>query len=266
MMRKQITKAKRVVIKVGTSSIAHSNGKLNFKKIRELAEVLTDLANSGKEIILVSSGAIGAGIGRMNLEKRPEELSMKQAVAAIGQAYLIQIYQKYFTEFNRVCAQILLTKDIVDDQMKKENVIRTFDSLLELGVIPIVNENDSVATDEIIGSNFSDNDNLSGIVAAVTGADLLIIISDIEGLRKSVAGGLTDEIISTVEKIDDDIKKHVLTTKSELGTGGMDSKLKAANYLIKKGIDLVICSGADVKILYDILEGKEVGTIFKGAK
>lgn len=263
-MRDNFKDKKRIVLKIGTSSITYENGKLNHRKIEKLSIVLTDLINSGKEIILVSSGAIGAGIGRLGLSEKPLSIEMKQATAAIGQAYLMQIYQRNLSELNQVCAQVLLTRDVIDDEQKQKNVINTMNQLLALSVLPIVNENDTVSTDEIIGSKFTDNDNLSSIVAVISDADLLVILSDIDGLYKRVNGCLTTEVIPLVEEINEDVFGNVSESISGLGTGGMGSKLSAADYAMNAGIDTVICNSKDLKVIYDVLEGKTIGTLFRG--
>ncbi|XMB67537.1 glutamate 5-kinase [Mycoplasmatota bacterium zrk1] len=256
----------RIVIKVGTSSLAYSNGKLNLRQIEKLCQVITDLSNRGKEIVLVTSGAIGAGIGRLGLNDKPNKLEMKQATAAIGQAYLMQIYQRFFAKYSQVCAQMLLTKEIVDNHLKRENVVRTFEELFKIGVIPIVNENDSVSTDEIIGDVFSDNDNLSSVVAVINKADLLIILSNIDGVYKKVNGNLSNNVINNVDIITEEIYGYVSNEKSSLGTGGMSSKLNAVKYAMDNSVDSIICNSKDLNIIYDCLEGKIVGTFFKAGK
>lgn len=265
-MRSNIKNSKRIVVKVGTSSITYDNGKLNLRQIEKLTEVLTDLSNSGKEIILVTSGAIGAGIGKLGLTSKPETLEMKQATAAIGQAYLMQIYQNFFAKNSQTCAQILLTKDVVEKSIKRKNVVRTFNELFKLGVIPIVNENDSVSTDEIIGDNFSDNDNLSSIVAVLSDADLLIIFSDIDGVYKKVNGKLNYEVIDYINNIDGDILNFVHQNNSKLGTGGMETKLNAIKYAMDNSIDALICNSKNLENIYGCLEGRQIGTFFKGAE
>lgn len=265
-MRSSIKDSKRIVVKVGTSSITYKNGKLNLRQIEKLTEVLTDLSNSGKEIILVTSGAIGAGIGKLGLKSKPSTLEMKQATAAIGQAYLMQIYQNFFAKNSQICAQILLTKDVVEQGVKRDNVIRTFEELFRLGVIPIVNENDTVSTDEIIGNNFSDNDNLSSVVAVISKADLLVIFSDVDGVYKKVNGKLSCDVINHIDNIDESIYQCVHEGNSELGTGGMESKLTAIKYAMENSVDALICNSKKLDDIYGCLEGRQIGTFFKEVK
>lgn len=265
-MRSSIKDSKRIVVKIGTSSITYKNGKLNLRQIEKLTEVLTDLSNSGKEIILVTSGSIGAGIGKLGLTSKPSNLEMKQATAAIGQAYLMQIYQNFFAKNSQVCAQILLTKDVLEEGIKRENVVRTFEELFRLGVIPIVNENDTVSTDEIIGDNFSDNDNLSSVVAVISKSDLLIILSDVDGVYKKVDGKLSYDVIEYIGEINKDIYNFVDGNNSNLGTGGMESKLNAIKYAMENSVDALICNSKNINDIYDCLEGKQIGTFFKEVK
>ena len=175
-------KAKRIVVKVGTSTLTYDSGRLNIRRIDHLCKVLSDLQNSGREVILVSSGAIGVGVGKLGLKQRPKETRKKQAVAAVGQCELMFVYDKLFGEYNRTVAQILLTRDVVEHDHSKQNVVNTFEALMEMGIIPVVNENDTVAIDELDGQNFGDNDTLSAIVADIVEADLLVILTDIDGL------------------------------------------------------------------------------------
>ncbi len=262
-MRSSIKAAKRIVIKIGTSSLTHENGKVNLEKMEKLARVLTDLNNSGKEIALVSSGAIGAGMQRIGRSKRPDELPLKQATAAIGQAILMKMYQKFFDEYNQVIAQILLTKDVVEDTIKKQNAKNTFETLLDLGVIPIINENDCISTAQIEGYRFGDNDTLSATVAELTGADLLILLTDIDGLYTSnPKDDANATIIKEVSNITDDIKGLAGGSGSHLGTGGMITKIVAAEIAKNCGTNTIIASGEHIEILRDILNGDEIGTWF----
>lgn len=265
-MNRNFNNVQRIVVKIGTSSLTYPSGALNFRQIEKLCAVTTNLQNSGKQVIIVSSGAIGAGMGQLGLKEKPFDLDMKQACAAIGQAYLIQIYQQYFSLYHQLCAQVLLTKDVVTDDIQRKNVVRTFLKLLDMGVIPIVNENDTVSTDEIEGIKFSDNDNLSAVVSSLTTADLFIILSDVDGLHKKVDGIVSDEVISYVKHIDEGLYHHVGMNKSSLGTGGMGSKIQSIETAVNEGIDCVICNSKDIDILYDVIEGKDVGTFFKGVK
>ena len=253
------------MIKVGTSTLTHSGGKVNIRHIENLCKVLSDLQNAGKEIILVSSGAIGVGVGKLGLSSRPDETSKKQALAAIGQCELMFMYDKFFGEFNQTVAQVLLTADIVDQDKSRLNVQNTFKELLDIGVIPIVNENDTVSTDEIEFINtFGDNDTLSALVAALVDADMLILLSDIDGL-------FTDdphlnpqaEFIDIVEKIDDHfMEMGKESSGSNVGTGGMATKLSAARIATCAGADMVIANGADFHIIHKIMEGRNYGTLF----
>lgn len=266
--RESFKNIKRLVVKVGTSTITHEGGNLNLRCIEKLGMVLSDVINRGIEVILVSSGAIGVGVGTMHLKERPKTIGGKQAAAAVGQCVLMNIYSKFFSEFGKTVGQILLTKDIIEDEGRKRNVITTFDSLIEHGVIPIVNENDSVATDELeFGEKklFGDNDTMSAMVATIVNADLLIILSDVDGFYSG--NPKTDE---HCEKIDDIyiIDNHIEACAggkgSELGTGGMVTKLTAAKLVMEDGIDMVLADGSDPELIYDILDGKCVGTVFVG--
>lgn len=262
--RKRLKKCKRIVIKIGTSSLTYKNGKLNYAKMEYLARVLSDLKNAGKEVILVSSGAIGIGSERLGCRERPKQIEIKQAVAAVGQAILMQIYEKFFSEYNQVIAQILLTKDVLEDSVKKTNAQNTFAELLNMGVIPIVNENDTIATEEILESVFGDNDTLSAMVAVLVEADLLILLSDIDGLYTKNPKDYSDGIlIDTVNCITDNIEKIAGGKGSSFGTGGMITKISAAKIANNNGIDMVIANGDDLMNIYRILAGEQVGTLFK---
>ncbi len=253
--------ANRVVVKVGTSTLTHKTGMLNIRRIEALVKVLSDLKNSGKEIVLVTSGAIGVGVGKLSLSERPSDMSTKQACAALGQSELMYIYDKYFSEYNHNAAQILLTRDIIEDTNRKQNVINTFERLLELKVIPIVNENDTVSTEEI---EFGDNDTLSAIVSELVGADLLIIMSDIDGLYDKDPKQYSDAtLISVVNEIDDNIVSLAGGKGSSLGTGGMITKLHAAQICMKVNIPMYIVNGENPNNIYDLLDNKAVGTLFK---
>ena len=263
-MKRSNMEAKRIVFKVGTSTLTYENGKLNLHRIESLCKVLSDLQNSGKEIVLVSSGAIGVGVGKLGLPERPKETSRKQAVAAVGQCELMFIYDKLFGEYNHTVAQILLTRDVMINDHSKQNVINTFQELLAMGIIPVVNENDTVAIDELEGSNFGDNDTLSAIVADIAEADALVILTDIDGLydadpRKSPEA----KRIPEVRYIDENIRKMAGGSGSNRGTGGMSTKISAAVVAMEAGIDCYVISGNDPAVLYDLLEGKDVGTRFR---
>lgn len=259
-IRSKLKNAEKIVIKVGTTTLTYPNGKLNLERIDKLARVLADLNNLGKKIILVSSGAIGVGVERLGLDRKNVTLPQKQAAASVGQAILMKIYQKFFEEYNNSTSQILLTKDVMDNVERKENAQNTFNTLLELGVIPIVNENDTISTYEI---KFGDNDTLSATVAALVDADLLILLTDIDGLYTAdPKKDKNAKIISTVEKIDKDILNAADGSGSSFGTGGMVTKISAAKIGCRYGIDTVIANGQDPNIIYDILKGQEKGTLF----
>ncbi len=260
-MRK-IESIKRIVIKVGTTTLTHESGKLNLKRIEKLSWVLSDLHNSGYEVVLVSSGAIAVGADRLGLTSRPRDVQGKQAASAVGQAILMQIYENFFMQYNQIVAQILLTKDVVDFPVRRSHAKNTFSALLELGVIPIVNENDTVAVDEI---EFSDNDTLSAYVADLIDADALIILSDIDGLYDGDPHKNSEaKLISEVDIISDEIVDSATGSSGNLGTGGMATKVSAAKMLMPRGIHTFIVSGCDPTILFELLEGSEIGTLFKG--
>ncbi len=263
--RERIQNYKRIIIKVGTTSLTYENGRFNLKKMERLARVLTDLRNRGIDVVLVSSGAIAVGAEKLGLEERPRDVIGKQASSAVGQAILMQMYERFFGEYNQKIAQILLTKPVFDAEHKKRNASNTFNKLFELSVIPIVNENDTVATDEF--NEFSDNDTLSAYVAAIVKGDLLIILSDIDGMY--TADPNKDErarIIDVVPEITDEIYSLAGGSASIFGTGGMITKVQAADFLGKRGIDMVIASGESPDIIHEILEGGRVGTLFVGNK
>ena len=256
---------KRIVIKVGTSTLCHAGKGLNFKNIDGLARTLTDIKNEGHEVILVTSGAIGAGVSKLGLRDRPDEIREKQAVAAVGQLELMHIYDKLFGEYGATVGQVLFTRDDVDRPTVKQNLCGTFETLLSMGVIPIVNENDSVCIEEIESEHkiFGDNDTLSAVVAALVGADLLVLLSDIEGLYDDDPHKNTEaKLISTVNKIDDSIIALAGGARSSLGTGGMVTKLSAARIAGDSGIDTIITNGARPQNLYLIVHDEEVGTRF----
>ena len=254
----------RVVIKIGTSTLAHSTGRLNIRRVEELCKVMSDLKNAGNEIILVSSGAIGMGVGKLSLSSRPTDIPTKQAAAAVGQCELMYVYDKLFSEYNHTVAQILITGEDIEHTDRRANFENTMRRLLELGVLPIVNENGSIATDEIV---IGDNDTLGAIVATTLEADLLVILSDIDGLF--TADPHKDKnavLLHTVSEITPEIEAMIGGAGSSLGTGGMFTKIKAAKMTTAKGTDMVIANGNDPDILYDIIEGKDVGTRFISGK
>ncbi|MCK9253976.1 MAG: glutamate 5-kinase [Clostridiales bacterium] len=262
--REQLAKAKKVVIKVGTSTITHENGRFNLNNLEHLCRSIANQMNQGKEIILVSSGAIGVGVGRLHLKQKPKVMREKQAVAAVGQCELMNMYSRLLSDYHYVVAQILLTKDDIDDPVTRENICNTFQALLEREILPIVNENDTVSTREIYhNGTFGDNDMLSAIVARLVGADLLIILSDIDGLYDKDPHEHADAaLISTVAKIDDTIEAAAGGEGSNRGTGGMRTKLNAARIANEAGIDAVIANGSVSRIVDDVLEGRERGTLF----
>lgn len=256
---------KRIVIKIGSSSLTHiETGNLNLTKMEKLIRVLTDLRNQGKDVILVSSGAIAVGRSMIGLKEKPVNLQEKQACAAVGQARLMMVYQKLFAEYNQIPAQILMTKYTMINDISRNNARNTFEELMKLGVIPIVNENDTVSTDEV---EFGDNDTLSAIVAALVKADMLILLSDIDGLYTDDPRTNKDaKFIDFVEKIDDQLAGMAKGTNTSVGTGGMATKISAARIATDSGADMVIANGDDVTVVSDILAGNQVGTLFKAHK
>lgn len=259
-VRSKLKNAEKIVVKVGTTTLTYPNGKLNLERIDKLSRVLADLNNLGKKIVLVSSGAIGVGAERLGLDRENITLPQKQAAASVGQAILMKIYQKFFEEYNNATSQILLTKDVMENSERKENAQNTFNTLLELGVIPIVNENDTISTYEI---KFGDNDTLSATVAALVDADLLILLTDIDGLYTADPKKDKDaKLIFTVNEINEKIMNSADGSGSALGTGGMITKISAAKIGCKYGIDTVIANGKEPNIIHDILKGQEKGTLF----
>ena len=260
----------RIVVKVGTSSLTHSSGRLNLRNMERLARTLADLRGMGHEIVLVSSGAIGVGIAKMGLTERPSELRMKQAAAAVGQCTIMHIYDKLFGEYNRVVAQILLTGEDVDAPVRAEHLLGTFNSLLELGIIPVVNENDSVSSAEIETGKckvLGDNDTLSAIVARLVEADLLVLFSDIDGLYDADPHKNPDaKLIHTVTAITDELRAMAGGAGTWRGTGGMATKPSAAEVAMGAGVDMVITNGARIEDLYGIVQGEDIGTRFVGKR
>ena len=250
----------RIVVKVGTSTLAHATGRLNIQRIEELCKVLSDLKNAGHEIILVSSGAIAMGVGKMNMDKRPDDMPSKQAAAAVGQCELMYTYDKMFTEYSHTVAQLLITAPDIKDAVKKQNFHNTLERLLELHVLPVINENDTVSTEEIV---IGDNDTLSAEVAASIQAELLIILSDIDGLYDAdPRENPNARLIHEVRAIDESIKELAGDKGSALGTGGMITKLQAAEIATANGCDMIIANGKKPKILYKIVDGENIGTRF----
>jgi len=252
----------KLVVKVGTSTLAHPTGRLNIRHAEELVKVLSDLKNGGHQVILVSSGAIGMGVGKLNLPGRPADMPTKQAAAAVGQCELMYTYDRLFAQYNHTVAQILLTGEDVDHADRRQNFENTMARLLELGVLPIINENDTVATAEI---KVGDNDTLGAVVACCVEADLLVLLSDIDGLY--TADPHRDphaELISVVAEVTPEVESLAGGKGSDLGTGGMATKLRAARMVTERGCDMVIANGEHPELLYDIVEGKPAGTRFLG--
>lgn len=250
----------RVVVKVGTSTLAHDTGRLNIRHVEDLVKVLSDLKNAGHEVILVSSGAIGMGVGKLNLPGRPADMPTKQAAAAVGQCELMYTYDRLFAQYNHTVAQILLTSEDIDHDHRRQNFENTMFRLLELGVLPIINENDTIATAEI---KVGDNDTLGAIVACSVQAELLVLLSDIEGLYTADPRKDPDaRLIPVVEEVTPDIEALAGGKGSELAVGGMSTKLRAAKAVTAQGCDMVITNGEKPELLYDIVEGKGVGTRF----
>ena len=254
----------RIVIKVGTSTLAHPTGMLNIRHVENMCKVISDLKNAGNEIVLVSSGAIGMGLGKIGIQKRPDDIPTKQAAAAIGQCELMYTYDKLFSEYNHTVAQILMTGAYVAIEDYGKNLNNTLFRLLELGVIPIINENDTVTTDEII---IGDNDTLGAIIAETVKADMLIILSDIDGLFTGDPNkDANAKLISVVEEITGEVESLAGSRGSSLGTGGMITKIKAAKIATNVGIDTIVANGKNPEILYDILNGEGTFTRFVGHK
>ena len=250
----------RIVVKIGTSTLTHSTGHLNIRRIEQLCDCLSDIKNAGHEVIMVSSGAIGMGVGKLGLQARPKDIPTKQAAAAVGQCELMYTYDKLFGEYNHTVAQLLITGDDVADDTRHQNFSNTLNRLLELGALPIINENDTVATAEL---GIGDNDTLAAIVAQSVKADLLVLLSDIDGLytadpRKDPNA----KLISRVEKLDESIFALAGVSGTNVGTGCMVTKLQAAKICMACGCDMIITNGKDPQNLYDIVDGKAVGTTF----
>lgn len=265
-VRSTLKDKKRIVIKIGSSSLTHpETGELNLMKIEKLIRVISDLRGEGRDVVLVSSGAIAAGRQALGHHRKPDTLAQKQAFAAVGQARLMMVYQRLFAEYNQTAAQILLTKDTMVNDSSRYNAQNTFDELLNLGTIPIVNENDTVSTSEIpYVDSFGDNDRLSAIVAALIGADLLILLSDIDGLYSDDPRSNPDaRFISLVPEITPEfLRMGKDTSSSDVGTGGMSAKLAAARIATDSGADMVIANGDKVEVILDIMTGQEKGTLF----
>ena len=254
----------RIVIKIGTSTLTHGTGHLNIRRVEGLCKVISDIKNSGHEVILVSSGAIGMGVGKLGLRSRPTDIPTKQAAAAVGQCELMYTYDKLFGEYHHAVAQLLITGDDVENEKRHSNFSNTLNRLLELGALPILNENDTVSTDEIV---IGDNDTLAAIVAQSVKADLLVLLSDIDGLY--TADPHTDpnaKLIPEINAIGEDVLALAGGSGTKLGTGGMVTKLQAAKICLQSGCSMVITNGNRPENLYDILDGKSIGTTFAASR
>ena len=250
----------RIVIKIGTSTLAHPTGHLNIRRVEQLCKIMSDIKNAGHELILVSSGAIGMGVGKLGLRERPKDIPSKQAAAAVGQCELMYTYDKLFSEYHHTVAQLLITGDDTTNDTRRFNFTNTLNRLLELGALPIINENDTVATDEIV---IGDNDTLAAIVARSVHADMLILLSDIDGLYTADPHTHPEAaLLHHVARVDDHIREIAGISSSTQGTGGMVTKLHAADICLGCGCKMVIANGNNPGNLYDILEGKAVGTTF----
>ncbi len=258
--RKYLKHKKKIVVKVGTSLLAYENGKINLLRMEKLVRVLADLSNSGREVVLVSSGAVGVGVGMIGIDNWPDNLVKKQAMAAIGQVGLIRLYQKFFDEYNKTVAQVLLTRDGIENSIRRKNARNTLNQLIDMGIIPVVNENDTVSTHEI---EFGDNDTLSALVANLIQADLLLILTDTDGVFTADPHiHHSARKVPKVMKASDDLKDINLEGSSKMGSGGMASKIAAAELCREHNVDVVIANGADPSTIMDVLEGKDLGTFF----
>jgi len=261
-LRQQLKDKKRIIVKVGTSSLTYmETGLTNLVKMERLVRELTNLHNQGKEVILVSSGAIAVGRKTIGMKERPSDLAVKQACASIGQARLMMMYQKFFMEYNQIASQILMTKNTLINQENRENARNTFEMLLSMGAIPIVNENDTISTYEI---QFGDNDTLSAVVTALVEADLLILLSDIDGLFTDDPNKNPNaEFIDYVEHVDKSLEQMAKGSANNVGTGGMLTKLNAAKLATSAGASMVIANGSDMGVIHRIINGEKIGTLFQ---
>lgn len=254
----------RIVIKIGTSTLTHASGHINLRLFEELCRVISDIKGDDNEVIVVSSGAIAMGVGKLALKEKPADIPTKQAAAAVGQCELMYNYDKFFGEYNHTVAQILITLDDIENEVRRKHFTDTMERLLDMGALPVVNENDTVATSEM---TVGDNDTLSAVVAVNVKADLLILLSDIDGLYsadpKKSSGA---KLIPVVENVDGKIMEIAGGAGSALGTGGMQTKVSAAKYCTQNGVNMIIANGSDPRVLYDIMDGKPRGTLFKGKK
>ncbi len=258
--RNTLKEKERIVVKIGTSSLSFPNGRINYARLEKLSMVLSDIRSSGKEVVLVSSGAVGIGAARLKMDSPPDALVPRQALASIGQAELIRIYQKFFDEYNQMVAQVLLTRDGLDNEQRRNNATNTINELLLMKVIPIINENDTVSTVEV---RFGDNDNLSAKVSVMLKADMLILLTNMDGLYTADPEHHPDaERISVVEEINQELESVIYQSSTAFGKGGMFSKLNAAGLCMNNHIDVAIINGNDPKNLYRLIEGKDIGTLF----
>ncbi len=264
MEREFLTTAQRIVIKIGTSSLIYPNGNINLAGIDQLAFVLSDLRNQGKEVVLVSSGAIGVGMNKLHLDSRPTTIPGQQAVAAVGQAELMNIYNQRFLTYSQQTAQVLLTRDIVEFPESRKNVVNTLEQLLQMGIIPIINENDTVAIDELDHqTKFGDNDQLSAIVTQLVKGDVLVMLSDIDGFYSGNPAKNKNAILfHTIHEITPQIWDYAGDKGSKFGTGGMISKLNAAKRILLADSAMVLANGQKPQVIFDILAGKQIGTLF----
>ena len=252
----------RIVVKIGTSTLAYATGQLNIRRVEELCKTMSDIRNAGHELILVSSGAIGMGVGKLGLRTRPRDIHTKQAAAAVGQCELMYVYDKLFSEYHHTVAQLLITADNLSNETRHANFTNTLNRLLELGAVPVINENDTVATDEIV---IGDNDTLAAMVAESVEADLLVLLSDIDGLYTADPhADPTARLLPVVHRVDDGIRALAGVSSTDQGTGGMVTKLRAAEICLNCSCEMVIANGREPMLLYDIVEGKPVGTRFVG--
>ena len=263
-MRKILSKKQRIVVKVGSSTITHeATGNINFAKLEKLVRLLTDLHNQGKEVVLVTSGAVAVGRKSVGMQERPKTLSEKQACAAIGQASLMTVYQKLFSEYHQPCAQILMTKFTILNDITRQNACNTFEQLFKMGVIPIVNENDTVSTDEMENLGISENDTLAALVTAMIHGDLVILLSDIDGLYSDDPKKNPEAVLfHQIDNLDDSVLGMAKGSSSSVGTGGMQTKVSAARIAVDSGADMVIANGDDIENLRRVMEGELTGTLF----
>lgn len=263
-LERNLQQAKRIVVKVGTSSLTHANGLFNLQAIDQLSYTLSGLVNEGKEIVLVSSGAIGVGMGQLRLTQRPQSIPEQQALAAIGQSQLMAVYQQRFSLYGQKISQVLLTHDVLDYPHSRANVLNTFDTLLSWGVIPIVNENDTVAVAELDHiTKFGDNDQLSAIVATAINADLLVMLSDIAGFYNKNPQKYSDaQLITEITEINEQTYQAAEGSGTNLGTGGMTTKLKAAEMMLAANKKMILADGSNPSIIFKILNNAAIGTLF----